>query len=457
MIGNIGLFVAIAVLIWMAMRGFNVVVAALFCSLIIAFSNDLVVSKTLLEYFPFGPLGAFTFAGKFFLLFLCGAIFGKVMGVSMAANSIAQVITQRLGSQRVIWITMIVCALLTYGGVVTFVVIFTMYPLGVTLMREANLPKRLFGSAVALGAGTFTMTALPGSPSIHNVIASTALGTDLFAGAWIGILASVIMVVLGMAYLQREWTLAKLKGEGFEANAQDLSMEKIADNLTNVPSFRVACIPILAVFGMILMPRLFMMMGVGVDDGVLGKIVGYSLQQPIIWPSFALVVGTVISILLFPILRRKFVSIIGQGADDSIMPLLSTAAVIGFGGVVIQTAGFSQFSTWILGLDLPPLLSVVVSVSVVSGIVGSSSGGLQIFMQTFAPVYLERGVEPEILHRLANIAAGGLDSLPHCGAIIAMLMVMGLTHKQAYKDVFVVTVVIPIIAVLVSVAALSWI
>lgn len=456
MLGNLGLFVGLALLMWMALRGVNIFIAALVCSLVVALSNDLQAPQALLEFFPFGPLGAFTFAGKFFVLFLCGAIFGKVMAASQAASSIAQAITRSLGTQRTLWVAMSVCALLTYGGVVVFVVIFTMYPLGITLMREANLPKRLFCAATSLGAGTFTMTALPGSPSIHNVIAASALGTDLFAGAWIGLLASVVMVVLGMAYVQREWRLARERGEGFEANAQDLRMEQMAGTPGSGPHWGMALVPILVVLGVIMLPRLLLLSGgVTAGEGLLGQLVGFSQKQPIIWPSLALVVATLVAIVLFPALRRNTLALLGQGADDSIMPLLNTAAVIGFGGVVTQTAGFSQFAQWILTVDLPPLLSIFASVSVVSGIVGSSSGGLQIFMQTLAPKYLEMGIEPEVLHRIANIAAGGLDSLPHCGAVIAMLMIMGLTHKQAYKDIFVVTVLIPMVAVLLCIAALS--
>ena len=188
---------------------------------------------------------------------------------------------------------------------------------------------------------------------------------------------------------------------------------------------------------------------------MLSQLLSFSQSQPIIWPSLALVIATLTAIVLFPALRRNTFALLGQGADDSIMPLLNTAAVIGFGSVVTQTAGFSHFVTWVLSVDLPPLLSIVASVSVVSGIVGSSSGGLQIFMQTLAPKYLDMGVEPEILHRIANIAAGGLDSLPHCGAVIAMLMIMGLNHKQAYKDIFVVTVLIPVIAVFVCIGVLG--
>jgi len=456
MLGNMGLFVGLAMLIFMALRGVNIFIAALLCALVVALSNGLLLSQALLEYFPFGPLGAFTFAGKFFVLFLCGAIFGKAMAASQAASSIAQAITSSLGTQRTLWIAMLVCAVLTYGGVVVFVVIFTMYPLGISMMREANLPKRLFCAATALGAGTFTMTALPGSPSIHNVIAASALGTDLFAGAWIGLFASALMIVLGMAYVQREWRLARERGEGFEANAQDLRMEQLAGTPGSGPRWGVALVPILVVLGIILLPRLLLLSGVVVaGEGSLGAFVGFSQQQPILWPSMALVIATGVAIALFPGLRRNTMNVLGQGADDAIMPLLNTAAVIGFGGVVTQTAGFAQFSQWILAVDLPPLLSIFASVSVVSGIVGSSSGGLQIFMQTLAPKYLEMGVEPEVLHRIANIAAGGLDSLPHCGAVIAMLMIMGLTHKQAYKDIFVVTVLIPVVAVLACIAVLS--
>lgn len=456
MLGNMGLFAGLALLIFMALRGVNIFIAALLCAAVVAVSNDLLLPKALLEHFPFGPLGAFTFAGKFFVLFLCGAIFGKVMAVSQAANSIAQAITSSLGSKRTLWVTMLVCAVLTYGGVVVFVVIFTMYPLGIGLMRDANLPKRLFCAATALGAGTFTMTALPGSPSIHNVIAASALGTDLFAGAWIGVLASVIMIALGMFYVQREWRLARERGEGFEANAQDLRMEQLAGTPGSGPHWALALVPILVVLGIIMLPRLLLLTGLVMPgQGMLGQWLGFSQQQPILWPSLALILATGVAIALFPGLRRNTVAVLGQGADDAIMPLLNTAAVIGFGGVVTQTAGFAQFAQWILAVDLPPLLSIFASVSVVSGIVGSSSGGLQIFMQTLAPKYLDMGVEPEVLHRIANIAAGGLDSLPHCGAVIAMLMIMGLTHKQAYKDIFVVTVLIPVVAVLSCIAVLS--
>lgn len=454
MLGHLGLIAALILLIWLALRGANILLAALLAAVVVALSNQLSLAATLTEYFTFGPLGAFTFAGKFLLLFLAGAIFGKAMAASQAASSIARVIIRRLGVNNTLWVTMLVCALLTYAGVVVFVVIFTMYPLGVALMQAANLPKRLFCAAIALGAGTFTMTALPGSPSIHNVLAASALGTDLFAAALLGIAASLLMAGLGMFYLQRQWQHAQLKGEGYVASEQDSRMAQLAATAGSGPHWCIALLPLLLVLTLIMLPRMLLATG-KFDDNSVGYLLQLSLQQPVLWPSLALLLATALAILLFPVLRRNTMQLLGSGADDAILPLISTAAVIGFGGVVTQTAGFASFSNWILTLDLPPLLSVFTSMSVVSGIVGSSSGGLQIFLQTLAPHYLQQGVEPELLHRVATIAAGGFDSLPHCGAVIAMLTIMGLSHKQAYKDIFVVTVLAPTVTLLLCLVVLA--
>lgn len=453
MMGNAGLLLGLIGLIVMALRGVNILVAALTASLVVGLSNGLEVDRIVLDYFAFGPLGAFSFAGQFFVLFLTGAIFGKLMAASGAATAIARSVIDRLGSERTILVTILVCAALTYGGVVVFVVIFTIYPLGIALMRESNLPKRLFCGAAALGAGTFTMTALPGTPSIQNVIAANALGTDLFSGIVPGLAAALVMMLGGWLYLEDQWRRARGRGEGYRANPQDAAMEKMAPEVRDAPSGGLAAVPLIVVLGTILVPRL--LTAAELVDGetpVVGALVAFAGSQPVIWPGFALLLGAACCLALFASLGRKGMQAVGAGANDSILPLLSTAAVIGFGGVVTQTAGFSAFAQAVIALDLPPLISAALSVSVVSGIVGSASGGLQIFLQTFAENYLAMGVEPAVLHRVAAIASGGLDSLPHSGAVIAMLTIMGLRHAEAYRDIFMVTVVVPVLATLVAIA-----
>ncbi|WP_232059235.1 GntT/GntP/DsdX family permease [Kineobactrum salinum] len=213
LIAYLGLLGGLVLLIWLALRGVNIILAALLSSALVILTNGLPVAQGLGEYFAFGDLGAFTFAGRFFLLFAAGAMFGRVMGESHAASSIAMALVRKLGATRVLWITVLSAALLTYGGVVVFVVIFAMYPLGLKLLQNADVPKRLFCAALALGSGTFTLTALPGTPSIHNVISSVALGTDLFAGGSLGLLGGVIMLGLGMWYLERQRHAAAAAGE----------------------------------------------------------------------------------------------------------------------------------------------------------------------------------------------------------------------------------------------------
>jgi len=451
----VGLVGAVVLLIILALHGVNIILASLLCSLVVVVTNGLPVAESMNQYFSFGPLGAFTFAGKFFLLFATGAMFGRVMGESHGAASIALALVRMLGAHRALWITTLACGLLTYAGVVVFVVIFAMYPLGLQLLQQANIPKRLFCAAISLGAATFTLTALPGTPSIHNVISSVALGTDLFAGFWLGLVGGFMMFFLGIWYLERQRIIAERQGEGF--------MPSPGDNISDVdegdyPHWILACLPLAAVLLTIILPRVLTLV-LGPEalaaETTAMDLLRFANQQPVLWPSLALVCGSLLAIALFATVRRKALYVAGAGIQDSIVPLINTAAVIGFGGVVTQSAVFADAIQWMLDSSLPPLVSVFVSISLVSAITGSAAGGLQIFMQSMAPSYVAMGVDVETLHRFATMASGGFDSLPHSGGIVAMLTITGLTHKQAYRDVGVVTVVVPVVTLLVLMTALT--
>ncbi len=446
MIGMLGLLGGLALLILLALRGVNIILASLLCTLIVIATNGLPLASSLNDAYAFGDLGAFTFAGRFFLLFTAGAIFGRVMDESHAATSIAMSMVRALGAHQALWITVFTTALLTYGGVVVFVVIFAMYPLGLRLMKESNIPKRLFLAAMALGSGTFTLTALPGTPSIHNVIPTVTLGTDLFAAAWLGLFGGALMLLLGIAYLGREQARASAAGEGF-VPAPGEHVPDLSDIDHDLPPWPLAFLPLVLVIGTILAPRLLPLVGLGAD----WPLVQFANTQPILWPSIALVFASLVALVLFSAVRRAPLAVLGRGAQDAVTPLMATSVVIGFGGVVVTTEGFTLFAQTMVNADLPPLLSMFAAISVVSGIVGSASGGLQIFMATLADSYLAMGIDPQELHRLVAMAAGGIDSLPHCGAIIAMLTITKLSHREGYKDVGIITVVIPVIAALASI------
>lgn len=449
MISAIGLLASLALLIWLALRGVNIILASLLCSLLVIVTSGLPLGDSFNQGYLFGDLGAFTFAGKFFLLFASGAMFGRIMGDSGAAASIALALVRRLGADRALWITVLASALLTYGGVVVFVVIFAMYPLGLRLLQEADIPKRLFCAALALGAGTFTLTALPGTPSIQNIIPTLSLGTDLYAAPLLGLVGGAIMLGLGMLYLEWQRGKAKAAGEGFvPAPSDPIGAVVDADGNSiqeELPPVSAALLPLLAVIAIIISPRL-------IGEIMPPAVAEFASAQPVMWPSIALIIGSLIGLALFPAVRHRALAVAGDGIQDSVAPLFATSVVIGFGGVVVQTAGFGSFASALVSFDQFPLLSMFGAVSTVSGITGSASGGLQIFMQTMAPEYLAMGIAPDELHRLAVMASGGFDSLPHCGAVIAMLAITRLTHKQAYRDVAMVTVVIPVIATLCCIA-----
>lgn len=443
--GILGLLLALATLIFLALRGVNIIIAALASSIIVLVSNDLDIATGLTQSFAFGRLGAFSFFGRFFLLFLAGAIFGRLMSTSGAAGSIAHALAEKLGAQRSLWIIVLATALLTYGGVLVFVVIFSIYSFGVQLIERARIPKRLMVGAVALGAGTFTLTAMPGTPSLNNVIAASALGTDLYAAPLLGIVGSALMFGLGM------WYLEKQRIRVVDSNLSD----KVIEHDDDLPHWALSLVPMAIVILTIAFPKVIDSSADGEAANLLQAAAEFAASQPIFWPSVALFLGSSSLLLLFKGARQRFVADIGEAADSAIMPLLNTSMVIGFAAVVTQTGSFKWFVETMTTVELPPILSMLASVSVISAITGSSSGGLQIFMQTMAQSYVDIGIPPEIVHRLSAMASGGFDSLPHCGAVIAILIIMESNHRESYKEMAIVTVVIPVIATLLT-AALAW-
>jgi H+/gluconate symporter-like permease len=268
----------------------------------------------LTDYFGLGQLGAFTLAGKFFLLFAAGAVFGRVMGDSHAAASVALALVRKLGARRALWITTLACALLTYGGVVVFVVIFAMYPLGLRLLQEA----------------------------------------DVFAG--------------GIGYLEWQRGIAEARGEGFEPGPQD-RIEAIHDS--HYPHWTLAALPLAIVLLTIILPRVLTgMLPESVISGSAAPVavLRFANSQPVVWPSIALFAGSLAALLLFPAVRRHGLDVFGAGTRDSIMPLINTAAVIGLGGVITRTDGFQSLAQWAVQSEMPPLLSMFLSISVVSAV-----------------------------------------------------------------------------------------
>ncbi|MCC5969358.1 MAG: GntP family permease [Pararhodobacter sp.] len=392
------------------------------------------------------------FVIQYFPLFLLGAVFGKLMEVSGAARVLADAIIRWLGPARAILAVILSGAVMTYGGVSLFVVAFAIWPIASALFQEADLPKRLIPATIALGAFTFTMTALPGTPAIQNAIPMPYFGTTPFAAPGLGVITALIMLGLGWAWLERRArTLGPGYGEAGEERAAPIPGEAPSVPVAGAPLVLVLALNLLFTF--VLIPRMdtgyLALPEFGATD--VGAVRG-------VWSIIAAL--TVASVVLVIINRARLADTLGKtldaGAKDSLKPIFNTASLVGFGAVIASLTAFGTIRDWVVTVGGDnPLISLAIGTSLLAGMTGSASGGMSIALSTLGETYLAMGqaagIAPDLLHRVTAVATGGLDALPHNGAVITLLTICGLTHKEAYKDIAVVAVIIPIIALVVLV------
>jgi H+/gluconate symporter-like permease len=434
--GVFAILLSLALLIYLAFKGVSVLILGPVLAMLIAFiGGDMPTLYALTG--PFMQTTA-AYIGAYFPIFLAGAVFGKIMGETGAAKVIAHFISRKLGTKRATLAVALATSLLTYGGVSLFVVVFAVYPIGVALYREAGIPKRLLPAAIALGAFTFTMTAMPGSPQYLNSMPTNYLGTDIYAAPILGIIASVLIFSFGVMWLNFRTKKAHLNGEGFGEHHE---VDETNDD-GELPSFVASVTPILLIFVLnwVLVNIIFKSSSSLAKYENFGGVNGN-------WPvAVALSIAIVLSIFLYRKQIPDTKELLGMGAQSSLAPIFNTAVIVGFGGVITNTAAFEMMKQWILNLAISGLSKVAISTSLVSAIVGSSSGGAGIALEALSSNFLAMGLNPEAIHRVMLVAAGGLDSLPHSGAVITLLAVCSINHREGYLDVGMLTVVIPVLA-----------
>lgn len=429
----IGIFAGLILMIILAYKGHSIIWIAPLCAFVVVLFSlgaGLGEGRTLLSAYTADYMrGAGEYFISWFPTFLLGAIFGKAMDMTGAAQSLANVIVKLVGPRFVVLAVLIPCLALTYGGVSLFVVVFIMYPMGYAIFKAANLPRTLLPGIIAFGSLGITMTALPGTPQIQNLIPMEFFGTTAAAAPVLGIVAAVCIGVPGYFYLDRQAKKARAKGLCFEEDPLFVSYTNEDEKL---PSWHwlSGLVPLVAVFVTL---NLF---------------------------KWNIVVSLILGILicfLFNLQKVKLLpAALTEGAKGSVMAIMNTACAVGFGSVIKVVPGFLLLTGLLVGNASTPvslLLSETLSVGVLSGATGSASGGISIALSAFGDHYLSMantlGVSPEILHRIGAIAAGALDKLPHNGAVITLLTVSHCTHKQSYKDIFAVSVILPVIVVVI--------
>ncbi|MPZ34535.1 MAG: GntP family permease [Rhodospirillales bacterium] len=464
--GLAGVLLGLALLVWLAFRGWSVLLLAPLAAMVAA----AFAGEPLLAHWTQTFMGsAAQFLAQFFPLFLMGALFGKLMEDSGSVSAIAQWMTGRLGTERAMLAVVLAGALVTYGGVSLFVAFFVLAPMAEALFRTAGLPRRLMPAAIALGTSTFTMSALPGTPAIQNAIPMPFFGTTPFAAPGLGVIAAAIMLGFGLWWLARAAATAKRRGEGFgegapapvDAAAEDPLIRERATTAHAFdpaeihrsqpaemsPSIAAAALPLVIVIAVnllmsfVVLPRL--------DTAFLAEPRwGATSLSAVggVWSVATALAAAIVTLLLttgrrLPVIRAS----VDAGANAAVLPALSVASLVGFGAVVAALPAFALVRDWVLGLGGGPLVSLAVATNVLSALTGSASGGLTIALDALGPTYLrlaaQHGIDPALLHRVAVIGAGTLDSLPHNGAVVTLLAVCGSTHGKSYFDIVMVGIV----------------
>lgn len=503
LIGLLGILISLALLITLAYRGVTIVIAAPISALVALLFSGAPILANYTEVFMPALAG---FIQQYFPMFLTGAIFGQLMTMAGYAKDIAQVITRWLGPKRAMLATVLTTALLTYGGISLFVVVFVMFPLTRELFRAANIPRRLIPGAIAHGMLTFTMTALPGSPQVQNIIPGQAFQTTTFAAPGLGLLGGTIIFILGMLWLEYRKRQLIAAGEAFadptelerksggagggagamtvgEHSSPSTSRTATAvktressggspggsagsvdggedgenpevpgdeqEQLTP-PNHLLPFIPILLVFVVNFSFTMYVLPAMNWDYLAEEQYGGIALEDRIsAWAVISAMVAAILSILVMNLKHLKWIGTgLVNGAKNALLPIFNTASEVGYGAVVASLAAFAVIREGIFAVSDNALVASAISTSTISGVTGSASGGMTIALNALGEdlrqLALDQGISMEAMHRITAMASGGLDSMPHNGAVITLIIVCGMTHRESYKDVGVVSLLIPV-------------
>ena len=453
------ILLSLGLLMFAAYRGYSVILFAPLCALLAVFLID---PGNILPFYS----GVFMekmvgFIKLYFPVFLLGAIFGKIIEMSGIAESIAKTIVHLIGAKQAMLAIVILGAILTYSGVSLFVAVFAIYPFAVQLFKQADIPKRLMPATIALGAFTFTMDALPGSPQIQNVIPTSFFGTDIYAAPILGIIGGAVVLFTGLSYLEFRRRQAKKAGEGYSGfatdaprvdkpvNEEDASLALSSNQSLFKQIFAFVPLILVAVMNNYLVKAIPGWYPNGFDFAAMG-LDSYSIDvsaNVAIWAVEIALVAGILAALAFD--WKRVTANMKEGLNTSIngslLAVMNTASEYGFGGIIAALPGFAKISASISGTFTNPLVNGAVTTSALAGITGSASGGMGIALSAmgdqFNQAIAAANIPPEVMHRVVAMASGGMDTLPHNGAVITLLAVTGLTHKQSYGDIFVITII----------------
>ena len=462
--GLLGILLGLALLMWFAYRGWSVILLSPVAALLVAVLSGEPLLANWTSTFMGGTAG---FVARWFPLFLLGGIFGKLMDDSGSITSIARYLTEKLGVKRTMLSVVLASAVVTYGGVSVFVAFFVLVPMAREMFKAANIPARLMPAAIGLGAFTFTMSAMPGTPSTNNAIPMPYFETTTFAAPGLGIIASIITLAFGMWWLQRAEAKVRAAGENYVDDAGDLEIsEKVREQSTlsgdfdpaefehgarasDLPPFFFAILPLLVVIvvnflmALIVLPRVDFSF---LEQEPWGIDVGSSIG---LWAVLIALAAAIVTLLAVNFRRLRAIrESLDAGANSSVLPILTIASLVGFGAVVAAMPAFTVVRDAALEVPGGPLVSLIVAMNALAALTGTASGGMAIALNALGDEYMrlamQYGISPDLMHRLTVLSAGTLDALPHNGTVLLLLQISKQTHASSYFDM-VMTVIVGVI------------
>ncbi|MFP3042197.1 hypothetical protein LQZ19_10315 [Treponema primitia] len=426
MLGVIGIILAVALVIFLIFRGWHMAIVSVLASVLIVLTSGMDVWKSFSDYFA---TGFRNFAGTWFLMFALGAIFGKLMEESGASSAIANAVVKALGRKQVILIVLVTTLILSYGGIGVFVIAFTMYPICMALFKEADLPKSIFPGLLLAIPATISMSVAPGVPAVQNMIPTQTFNTTIYAAPIIGIISSVFIFILDYLFYNWAAKTAAKKGEHFVPGPNDQIVDfNDAEAVKKLPPAGLAFIPIIILIGSIFIFQFFV--------------------KP---SNYAVVLGMLLGTLSAAIIFRKrldWKKTFSGGTANGLSALMVTSSIMGFGSIVNNAPAFQACVNWLLGLQMSPLLLSFVAINIICAITGSSSGGLNIFLDSLGDYMLNTGINPQFLHRWTGMCSAGLDAMPHASGVVLANDVAKTSMVDTYKYTFVSQCLIPMLTLI---------
>lgn len=392
----------------------------------------------------------------YYPVFLLGAVFAKIMEEGGLAASVANKIVKTLGKDKAVLAILLGCGVLTYGGLSVFVVAFVMYPFAAILFREADIPKRLLPGLLWMGIFTYSMVAIPGTPQIQNIIPAAYFGTTTWAGIGLGLIGAVFYFLISWCWISYRAKKLQKQGEGYGTNLRN-EPEKTS---TALPDWRLSVIPLLMVIvlNLVISNPFHWGWAYHWDESSLDSMLALHLsllagsvgKVQAIWSINASLLASCIAAAFIgrKQLRKKggLVHPVNGGAVGSACAILNVASGYAFGCVVASLPAFAMIKDALLGISIGdgPLMSAIITTNLMTGVTGSASGGMTIALGMLGEEWLawaqQTGVSPEVLHRIVSMASECIDSGPHSGALVTLMAVCGLSHKESYYDVAMLTI-----------------